>query len=60
MTWRSPGTGLHPKDPNALVAADHALISREAEYFSLQGVEQAKTLTRFDMPVWAADGVLAG
>src|ERR671931_57612 len=26
---------------NALVAADHALISSEAEYFSLQGVEQA-------------------
>jgi chromosome partitioning protein len=26
---------------NALVAADHALISTEAEYFSLQGVEQA-------------------
>jgi chromosome partitioning protein len=26
---------------NALVAADHALTSSEAEYFSLQGVEQA-------------------
>ena len=26
---------------NALVAADYALISSEAEYFSLQGVEQA-------------------
>ncbi|MEA2235258.1 MAG: chromosome partitioning protein [Solirubrobacteraceae bacterium] len=26
---------------NALVAADHALITSEAEYFSLQGVEQA-------------------
>ncbi len=26
---------------NALVGADHALISSEAEYFSLQGVEQA-------------------
>jgi chromosome partitioning protein len=26
---------------NALVAADHALLSTEAEYFSLQGVEQA-------------------
>ena len=26
---------------NALVAANHALISSEAEYFSLQGVEQA-------------------
>jgi chromosome partitioning protein len=26
---------------NALVAADHGLISSEAEYFSLQGVEQA-------------------
>jgi chromosome partitioning protein len=26
---------------NALVAAEHALISSEAEYFSLQGVEQA-------------------
>ena len=26
---------------NALVAGDHALISSEAEYFSLQGVEQA-------------------
>jgi chromosome partitioning protein len=26
---------------NALVSADHALISSEAEYFSLQGVEQA-------------------
>jgi chromosome partitioning protein len=26
---------------NALVAADHAVISSEAEYFSLQGVEQA-------------------
>ena len=26
---------------NALVAADHALISSEAEYFSLAGVEQA-------------------
>ena len=26
---------------NALVAADYALISTEAEYFSLQGVEQA-------------------
>ena len=26
---------------NALVAADHALMSSEAEYFSLQGVEQA-------------------
>jgi chromosome partitioning protein len=26
---------------NALVAADHALISSEAEYFSLQGVEQS-------------------
>ena len=26
---------------NALVAAEHALISTEAEYFSLQGVEQA-------------------
>jgi chromosome partitioning protein len=26
---------------NALVAADHAVISTEAEYFSLQGVEQA-------------------
>jgi chromosome partitioning protein len=26
---------------NALVAADHALISAEAQYFSLQGVEQA-------------------
>jgi chromosome partitioning protein len=26
---------------NALVATDHALISSEAEYFSLQGVEQA-------------------
>src|SRR3954465_12267475 len=26
---------------NALVAADHAMISSEAEYFSLQGVEQA-------------------
>src|SRR5918992_147584 len=26
---------------NALVAGDHALISTEAEYFSLQGVEQA-------------------
>ena len=26
---------------NALAAADHALISSEAEYFSLQGVEQA-------------------
>jgi chromosome partitioning protein len=26
---------------NALVAADHALISSEAEYFSLQGVDQA-------------------
>jgi chromosome partitioning protein len=26
---------------NALVAADHAIISSEAEYFSLQGVEQA-------------------
>ena len=25
---------------NALVAASHALISAEAEYFSLQGVEQ--------------------
>src|SRR5215203_2983891 len=27
---------------NALVAADHALITSEAEYFSLQGVEQAR------------------
>jgi chromosome partitioning protein len=26
---------------NALVAADYALLSSEAEYFSLQGVEQA-------------------
>jgi chromosome partitioning protein len=26
---------------NALVAADHAVITSEAEYFSLQGVEQA-------------------
>ena len=26
---------------NALVTADHALISKEARYFSLQGVEQA-------------------
>src|SRR5882724_3192656 len=26
---------------NALVAADHALVTAEAEYFSLQGVEQA-------------------
>src|SRR6201993_1231952 len=26
---------------NALVASDHALISAEAQYFSLQGVEQA-------------------
>ena len=26
---------------NGLVAADHALISTEAQYFSLQGVEQA-------------------
>ena len=26
---------------NALVAADHALLSTEAQYFSLQGVEQA-------------------
>src|SRR5919197_4126960 len=26
---------------NAVVAADHALISTEAQYFSLQGVEQA-------------------
>ena len=26
---------------NALVAADHALLSSEAQYFSLQGVEQA-------------------
>src|SRR5213079_1243817 len=26
---------------NALVAADHALISAEAQYFALQGVEQA-------------------
>jgi chromosome partitioning protein len=26
---------------NALVAGDHSLISSEAEYFSLQGVEQA-------------------
>jgi chromosome partitioning protein len=26
---------------NSLVAADHAMISTEAEYFSLQGVEQA-------------------
>src|SRR5579875_610427 len=26
---------------NALVAADHALLSAEAQYFSLQGVEQA-------------------
>jgi chromosome partitioning protein len=26
---------------NALVAADHALVTSEAEYFSLQGVEQA-------------------
>jgi chromosome partitioning protein len=29
---------------NALVAADYALISSEAEYFSLQGVEQALEL----------------
>jgi chromosome partitioning protein len=29
---------------NALVAADHALISTEAQYFSLQGVEQALEL----------------
>ena len=27
---------------NALVAADHALISAEAQYFAMQGVEQAK------------------
>ena len=26
---------------NALVAADHAMLSTEAQYFSLQGVEQA-------------------
>ena len=26
---------------NALVAADHALLSTEAQYFALQGVEQA-------------------
>ena len=26
---------------NALVAADHALITAEAQYFALQGVEQA-------------------
>ena len=26
---------------NALVAADHAILSTEAQYFSLQGVEQA-------------------
>ena len=26
---------------NALVAADHALLSAEAQYFALQGVEQA-------------------
>jgi chromosome partitioning protein len=26
---------------NAVVAADHALLSTEAQYFSLQGVEQA-------------------
>jgi chromosome partitioning protein len=30
---------------NALVAADHALLSTEAEYFSLQGVEQALEVT---------------
>jgi chromosome partitioning protein len=29
---------------NALVAADHALLSTEAQYFSLQGVEQALEL----------------
>ena len=26
---------------NALVAADHALLTAEAQYFALQGVEQA-------------------
>jgi chromosome partitioning protein len=30
---------------NALVAADHALLSTQAEYFSLQGVEQALQVT---------------
>ena len=30
-----------PADVNALVAADHALITAEAQYFALQGVEQA-------------------
>src|SRR6201996_9612500 len=34
-----PALGLLPV--NALVAADYALISAEAQYFSLQGVEQA-------------------
>jgi chromosome partitioning protein len=30
---------------NALVAADHALLSAEAQYFALQGVEQALEVT---------------
>src|ERR1700729_526327 len=34
-----PALGLLPV--NALVASDHALISAEAQYFALQGVEQA-------------------
>ncbi len=29
---------------NALVAADHALVTAEAQYFALQGVEQAVAL----------------
>ena len=29
---------------NALVAADHALLTAEAQYFALQGVEQALEL----------------
>ena len=31
---------------NALVAADHAILSTEAQYFSLQGVEQAMEVRR--------------
>ena len=31
---------------NALVAADHALITAEAQYFALQGVEQAMEVDR--------------
>ena len=31
----------YPLTLNALVAADHALLSAEAQYFALQGVEQA-------------------